>query len=76
MGKLATIMEEENKEIHELYRIAVHILCIQNSDILRASVAWNNVSRKMKELGEKYHFDPKNVKVTVRGEVFPIGEVI
>jgi hypothetical protein len=59
------LSEKDRKEIVKLYRRAqtTPVIGLSVSDMIHgrdfASLAWNNVRKKMTELGEKYGYDPR-----------------
>jgi hypothetical protein len=71
------LSEEDRKELAKLYEDAqtTPVIGFSVKDMIEgrdwASLAWDRVRDKMDELGQKYGFDPKKVRINKEtGEVF------
>lgn len=66
--KIIKLSEEDRKELADLYHTAqtTPVIALTCQDMLEgrdwATLAWNDVRKKMDELGKKYGFDPRKMK--------------
>ena len=76
MELVATLTKEEHEELTNLYREAeiTPVIGFSVAQMIEgrdlASLAWDRVRAKMKELGIKYGYNPKVAQINKNGEVF------